>query len=380
MSCKRPLILQYRTNAKYLKNQNPDIENPHGTLTNIIYPSQKEFKGYEYYLSQPTIKRINHSTGEEEELGYKMIPCGKCLACQKQKRKEWATRIELEAKKYKHNYFITLTYDDEHLIIPEQSINTKTGQIFTNEENWREWKGTLYKPHVIRFLNSLRKWWERDYKWEGMKFYLSGEYGDIGERPHYHLICMNCPKLELIPIGENPKIKKPYYTNERIEKIWGKGYITIGEVNWDTISYTAGYVEKKLFGEVKDEVYAIKGQSPIFSYMSRNKGIGREWFEENKNKLLETDEIINSKGQSIKPPSYFNKLMDAGEPEAYKIIKEKREELAKNELKKKMSTTTKTIQDQLLSEEETLKHKQKEYEKTHRKTITKNYIMSNQTI
>lgn len=368
MSCKHPLILIYEKSAKVKK------DGTLGTKTHVLYPSDPSFISYEFYLQEQKIlestKEWKEAKKMGKEYGYKLIPCGKCLACRIKQKQEWATRIELESKKYKHNYFITLTYNEENLIIPEYSVNKKTGEIFTNEENWREWKGTLVKKDIIRFMNSIRKWFEREYFHDGVRFYLCGEYGEIGERPHYHIILMNTPKLEQKPIGENKLIKIPYYTNERIEKIWGKGFITIQEVNWDTIAYTAGYTEKKLFGEIKEEIYAIKGQEPIFANMSRNPGIGREYFEENKNKIYENDEIINSKGKSIKPPTYFDRLMDAGEADVMEEIKNNRRQIAEKELNKKMLRTNKTIAEQMETELKEMNNKKKHYIANKQKIIT----------
>ena len=42
------------------------------------------------------------------------LPCGQCLNCKLNKAKEWAVRCVLEASLYDENFFVTLTYDDEH--------------------------------------------------------------------------------------------------------------------------------------------------------------------------------------------------------------------------------------------------------------------------
>lgn len=44
------------------------------------------------------------------------IPCGRCLACQINKANDWSNRIMLEKEDHEHSYFITLTYDDDHLV------------------------------------------------------------------------------------------------------------------------------------------------------------------------------------------------------------------------------------------------------------------------
>lgn len=348
-------IILTQNNALKRKSDNRITDFTH----RIIFSNSAEFKGYEYY------QKLNKELQKKgEPYQYKTIPCGKCIGCRANERKNWAIRIEKEAKQYKNNYFITLTYNDQNLIIPEYSINKRTGEKYENKDNWREWTGTLNKKDMSQFIKSLRTYFEREYNWQGMKFYGCGEYGEKSERPHYHIILLNCPEIQLDPIGKNKKTKDCYYTNERIEHIWGKGFITIGKVTWESISYTVGYVSKKLFGNIKEEYYALKGQEPIFANMSRRPGIGRQYFEDNKNKIYDFDEILNSKGQPVQIPRYFDKLMDIGNEEDYeyiKAIKRIRNEKAKNEQTKKMSQTTLTIKEQMAIEEKTALEKQKKY-------------------
>ena len=40
------------------------------------------------------------------------IPCGRCIGCRLDHASMWATRITMEAKGWKHNCFITLTYNN----------------------------------------------------------------------------------------------------------------------------------------------------------------------------------------------------------------------------------------------------------------------------
>lgn len=184
-------------------------------------------------------------------------------------------------------------------------------------------------------MKSIRKWFERDYLHTGCKFYAVGKYGERTERPHYHIILLNCPELELKTIGEyNKRTIHPYYTNERIEKIWGKGFIQIGSVTWESISYTAGYTMKKLFGEVKDEYYAKRGQLPIYAQMSRNPGIAKDYWNAKGLDIYDIDEIINSKGQSMKPPRYFDKLLDKENHDYALAIKTIRAEKTKTKQQK----------------------------------------------
>ena len=47
--------------------------------------------------------------------GVQLVPCGHCPACENRTKSDLQLRILLESQKYKHSYFLTNTYDDEHL-------------------------------------------------------------------------------------------------------------------------------------------------------------------------------------------------------------------------------------------------------------------------
>ncbi|QCS36243.1 replication initiator protein [Capybara microvirus Cap1_SP_175] len=324
-----------------------------GTATSQFTPANSpNFKGYEYY------EQINKKLKENnEEYEWIRVPCGNCLACKIQKSKEWAIRLECEAKQYETNYFLTLTYDEEHK--PYKEIFEYNDKKYYDPGTWN---GYLIKEDAIRFLNSFRKYCSREYKWDGIRFYMVGEYGSLGQRPHYHAILLNCPKLkDLKPIGSNRKTKDAYLTSERIEHIWGKGFITIGEVTWQSMLYVAGYCQKKLNGSIGKELYARAGQTPPFANMSRKPGIGKYFFDENKIKIYDCDEIINSKGLAVKPPQYYDKMMEKYDKELMENIKERRKIKAKNYEIEKMKKTTLNIKEQMEVEERTKIEKLKRY-------------------
>ena len=90
---------------------------------------------------------------------------------------QWSFRLREELKDSESAHFLTLTYDDEHIII--------TGN---NEP-------TLYKRDVQLFLKSLRKLQKQK-----IKYYFVGEYGGKTDRPHYHAIIFNLTKDTLVKI------------------------------------------------------------------------------------------------------------------------------------------------------------------------------------
>lgn len=337
-----------------------------GSFTHEFIPANSpKFKGYEFYMQEN--KRLEKKGSKSR---YKFLPCGKCIGCKAAERKNWAIRLELEAKKYENNYFITLTYNNENLKIPDHygyTIENKeypltsTTYVYTNENNWRDWRGTLDKKDLSRFMDSFRHYLIRKYNWTGCRFYGVGEYGDRYGRPHYHIILMNCPQLQLEPRGQNLKTRLPKYTNKEIEHVWGKGFIEIGEVTWESISYVAGYCNKKRYGNDKKKYYGERGQEPIFANMSRRPGIGKEYYNLKGYDIYDFDEIINSKGNPVKPPRYFDKLMDKENHYFMEYIKEAREKKTQEEIEKKLKLTSLNLEQQLKIDEKTAIIKQQRY-------------------
>lgn len=65
-------------------------------------------------MDYPFIKCL-HPVQVKTLKGITLVKCGKCSACESTIKSELQLRIQCEAKMHKHSYFITLTYDDEHL-------------------------------------------------------------------------------------------------------------------------------------------------------------------------------------------------------------------------------------------------------------------------
>lgn len=245
------------------------------------------------------------------------LPCGQCIECRLAKSREWANRCMLEAKEHKHNYFITLTYDNEHLPLGK-AINIETGETYDVP--------TLRPKDLQDFMKRLRITWKRKHGVENIRFYECGEYGETYGRPHYHAIIFGLQIYDLKPDHKSKK-GNMNFRSEEIEKIWGKGRVAVGTVTWDSCAYTARYVMKKQTGKGSKEYYKVLGVEPEYVRMSRRPGIARNYFDANKEKIYDTDEIyINTnKGvQRAKPSKYYDKLYDIEDHENLEKIKEAR--------------------------------------------------------
>lgn len=193
------------------------------------------------------------------------VPCGQCMACRLNRASDWATRIMHEKKMCGSASFITLTYDEEHL--------PYSGDY-----------ATLVKRDVQLFLKRLRK----EVAPKKIRYYLCGEYGERGYRPHYHLILFGLSKVDAERI---------------VPSVWTSGFVHCGDVSYDSANYVARYCTKLLTGP-KKEWYIERNILPEFSLMSRRPGIGASWLERYGNEVKMHHNVV-VKGHKMSPPRYY---------------------------------------------------------------------------
>lgn len=308
----------------------------------MIFNRDMNDTSFEYWEEQ-----MKYAASQGKNYEMQRVPCGVCPSCRLQQSREWAARIMMEASKYDCNYFVTLTYDDEHK--PFDEVRTlPDGRVFTDDGTWN---GYLEKKDVQDFLKRLRIHWKRKYDHDDIRFFMCGEYGTQTERPHYHIIFFNLPIYDY----EDLKVVngKPLFTSPEIREIWGKGHISIGEVEFASAAYVARYAMKKRTGTFAAEHYARKGQTPEYVNMSRKPGIGKDWYDAHKQEIYDTDNIINVELGKLKgkPPRYFDRLYDLEYPEDMERIKKQRKESGERARKTRMAQTTATERQQYAYQE-----------------------------
>ena len=202
-------------------------------------------------------------------------------------------------------------------------------------ENDGTWTGTLKEKDVQKFLNTLRKYYERR-GIKDIKYFYCGEYGSRG-RPHYHMILFGAP-LDIKQLYDghiDPKHKKFHFKSKEIDKWWGKGIVDIGEVEFNNCAYVARYCMKKLSLENDDILYAEQGKEKEFIRMSRRPAIGMRYYQEHKEDIYKNDEVIQrtikGKTSSFKPPKAFDKKFKEEFPEWYEQIKQSRQACAERD-------------------------------------------------
>ena len=210
-----------------------------------------------------------------------VLPCGQCMACRLNKSREWATRCVLEAKMHDENCFITLTYDDEHL--PKDYGLQK--QDFTN------------------FIKRLRK-----NTGSKIRYFAAGEYGDLYSRPHYHACIFGWKPSDLVLYSVRNGVN--LYMSETILKAWQyQGFVTVGDVTFESAAYVARYVTKKITGSQAEDHY--QGRQPEYTVMSRRPGIAASFFEKYSTDIYGKDFIVIRDQIKCKPPRYFDRIYDS---------------------------------------------------------------------
>lgn len=253
---------------------------PHYTLDLGLNENGKrnlKFIGFNPDLS--SLKQLSARYGKSSVVA---LPCGKCLGCRLNKSKEWAIRCVLESLEYENNYFVTLTYDDEHL--PKD--------------------GLLHRDEFQKFLKRARE------KFGEFRYFGCGEYGTKNHRPHAHLILFGIDIPDLKPIGNG------LFESKMMSQVWPFGYNYIGFVSYASCNYVAQYSTKKVFGDVSNE----------FLMMSTRPGIGYKWCHDNLPKVLEYDAVFGNFGSSKigKMPRYFEKMAELLDGDKLKEVKKVR--------------------------------------------------------
>lgn len=245
-------------------------------------------------------------------VGYIKVPCNRCLGCKLEHSRQWAMRCYHEASLYEQNCFITLTYDDDHL--PKF--------------------GNLHYDHFQKFMKRLRKRFS-DRK---IRYYMAGEYGSKGNRPHFHACLFNLDFPDK-KIFKKTRSGSNLFTSEILDDLWQKkGFCTIGQVTFESAAYVARYMMKKQYGpnsnyayeEIDDETGEVCYKTREFTRMSLKPGIGLTWFQKYNREVFPNDQCIMN-GKAVKPPRYYLRKVKESDGELYdRVIFERGEKARKH--------------------------------------------------
>lgn len=231
------------------------------------------------------------------------IPCGQCVGCRLERSRQWAMRCLHEKRLHRHNCFVTLTYDNDHL--PEG--------------------GTLVKRDLQLFMKRLRKG-----RGAGVRFYACGEYGDENARPHYHAILFNCDFSDRRLYARGRGGANPVFTSAELAGYWGDGLSVVGEVTFDSAAYVARYVLKKMTGPMAEGHYdfldgdgVLHSRLPEFTVMSRRPGIGAGWYDKYGRETYDHDSCIVN-GREVRPPRFYDTRYQLTDAARFEYLKRRR--------------------------------------------------------
>lgn len=162
---------------------------------------------------------------------------------------------------------------------------------------------------------------------------MCGEYGSETFRPHFHacLFGMDFADKKLYASREGINL----YGSESLDALWQKGFCTVGEVSFESAAYISRYITKKITGDLADELdkdglkhyewlcpYTgeITEVEPEYTRMSLKPGIGAKWYERYSSDVHTHDHIVIN-GHKCRPPRYYDKLLEADDPEKLTDLK-----------------------------------------------------------
>lgn len=243
-----------------------------------------------------------------EEMGRRVerLPCGRCIGCRLDRGQSWSVRCLHEAQLYDSNLFVTLTYDDDHVPL-DRSLSVRDTQLFLKRLRKRV-RG------VTRAVNGKFP----------IRYFCAGEYGELTDRPHYHLLLFNAHFADRVRVG------KRLFASEELSSIWLQGSAYFGNVTPASASYVSQYCLKKVYGRVAGEdryfdPYTGAFRTPEFSTMSRRPGIGAWWYETFKSDILPRDYVV-IEGRRVRVPRFYADRFAAENPDEFGNVRERREQ------------------------------------------------------
>lgn len=195
---------------------------------------------------------LNSDKSHPQPTHHVWVRCGQCESCLKQKRNEWLLRLSYHYRfQSQPSYFVTLTYDDDHL--PAAGVSKKDITLF-----FKRLRHTASMP---------------------FSYFLVSEYGEKTKRAHYHFLLFN--------YSADP---------DKILEAWQNGHIFVGNVTNASINYCAKYFITKQ--------ECPEGMNENFSRIS--KGIGKDVLRTNGLKKFAQDHgFLFTEQNKVSLPKYY---------------------------------------------------------------------------
>lgn len=118
--------------------------------------------------------------------------------------------------------------------------------------------------------------------------------------------------------------KSTIFDSPQLNRVWGLGFTSVGELNFGSAAYVARYHLKKVGGVVSDDhyVHPSTGEflAPEYVTMSRRPGLGTGWFKKFKSDVYPRDSRV-IKGVDTKPCKFYDSLYEVSDPAGFREVK-----------------------------------------------------------
>lgn len=237
------------------------------------------------------------------------LACGRCIGCRIDRASEWSARIVHECLFWEDNWFLTLTFDDEHYPA-NASIDRRDVQLF-----FMRLRGMACRAGLLEGAH--------------VRYFYNGEYGESTHRAHYHSIVFGLRLTDLKKWKKNERGEQ-MWTSDFLSEVWGNGRVVVGAVTRASAAYVAGYclrdtkAKHSPYGFVDPETGELVERVAPFVGMSRRPGIGRDYFEKYGGQLVAGDFVV-IEGRKLPTPRYYRRLLEKQNPELFESLKAIRE-------------------------------------------------------
>lgn len=230
------------------------------------------------------------------------VPCGYCLNCRRDAQNYVIDRANYEYSKRLTASFVTVTYDDIHLIEHCAVLDENDSLIFDlNSKNDPVVRTTLNYKDFTGFVDNIRHYIKNHPEIQNMlcqpdfSYLYCGEYGDCFNRCHAHFLFFG---LDFA------------YCKKIFMDKWKNGFIDVLPVLDGAIRYVCKYMDKFEKGILAQLKYDFKGMARPRLRMSQGFGQGLLW--NNAEDIIENDYCYKAFHNIRRPISAYWKSLLTG--------------------------------------------------------------------
>ena len=270
-----------------LQPQEKEVKDVSCLNPNLMYDRGAMYPPSERYKFLGSLKGYCEKNGRSADAllrspNYMLIPCKHCLACQRAKAMDWATRAAQEILYHPKgtSYFVTLTYDEANLPRWYKDDSEEGGHM---ERGPGDGVPCLWHKDIQDYHKRLRAAQEYAAKKSGeeperIRYLQCGEYGTKKGRPHYHEVISGLilPDVRFVRAKSSTQL---LFESEYLAKMWPWGRIEIQDATQEAAAYVAQYTVKKAYSLEAKREYEEKGIRGPYICVSR--GYGSEWTLDN---------------------------------------------------------------------------------------------------